>query len=147
MFRMLWQTAVAAWICAALFVSPIVAALECRRCCSSMDAVGVTATCTTNEESRAAVPACCHQDSSSSTPLGSQSSSCPSCPKCEAKRPNPAVSSSDSIWKLPVPAAILVPFLTVDDLGGSPMFAEGTREVVDRAKPPPPRVLFCTWRE
>lgn len=144
MFRAWGQTAVAAWICAALFASPILAAIECRQCCQLGATDQDAANCPLQARRQASLPTCC-QKHAAPKPL-QQRDTCPLCPKCEAKRPSLAVVLSDSAWKRPVLTEFAVPFRIVNDLAIGPRSRDGGREIVDCAAPPP-RVLFCTWRE
>lgn len=144
MFKTLGHTAVAAWICAALFASPILTAMECRRCCSQASPDRAATSCHANAKDQASLPACCRHHTTAK-PL-EQRDQCPACPKCEAKRPSPAVTGGNTGWKLPVLMAFTVPSHASEVLAGLGTCWEGGREIIDRATPPP-RVLFCTWRE
>lgn len=133
MYRVLWQIAFAGWISAALTVSPVLAAMQCRVCCDSERSAPTEAT-----------PACCAAHAK--TAATETSDPCPTCPKCEAQRPNPAVTGQSWDWKPPVeavpvgwtdPADARFEWISTIDSG---------RSFVDRAAPPP-RVLFCTWQK
>lgn len=133
MHRALWQITVAGWISAALTVSPVLAAMQCRTCCDSSRSA--------TEE--AAAPCCAEHAQPKATEAREP---CPTCPKCDARRPHPAVTAPSSDWKPPVLAVTgdwPQPFPVRTELIAA---LDSGRSFVDRAMPPP-RVLFCTWQK
>ena len=138
--RQLALTVCSAWISAVLFVAPVLAALECRRCCGIGDVPEATAC-----HSAPAGHACC-ENCEAGRPSEPESSSgpCHDCPKCEAKRPVPAVIGGGDVWKLPVLAVSMLPSVVPVDFAPWSATACLERNLFVRAEPPP-RVLFCTW--
>lgn len=139
-FRSVCHILVAGWIAAALTVSPVLAAMQCRLCCDS--------TATIAAATPAPHPACCPQHlgskSHAEAKLRESRDPCPACPKCESQRLSPAVVSGPSDGKPPLLAILpgrLLPRDAVTELSSVLDFG---REIIDRATPPP-RVLFCTW--
>lgn len=141
MLRQLALTVCSAWISAVLFVAPVLAALECRRCCGIGDDRGSTTAC----HSAPAGHACCENcEAGQPTEPESGSGPCHDCPKCEAKRPVPAAVSNSDVWKLPVLAVSMLPSIVSVDVASWSATARVERNFFVRAEPPP-RVLFCTW--
>jgi hypothetical protein len=138
--RSLALTACAAWLSAVLFVSPIVAAIECRQCCSS--AIGSSETATGHAPAQRV--SCCGD----AVPLKSSQSPerCPNCPKCLSKRPAPATVSNAKGRTFPSLAGVIVPSRLLENLATDRAPIDFGRDIVDKATPPP-RILFCTWRE
>lgn len=139
MYRMWWHITVAGWISAALTVSPLLAAMQCRLCCGDRLAAVV--------EAESVPPCCAHhtKDACPQTANAESTPSCPSCPKCDAYRPIPATAGDSWTWMPPVLAVTLdKPLHTVISEFASVL--NPGRVFVDRAMPPP-RVLFCTWQK
>jgi hypothetical protein len=141
--RSLALTACAAWLSAVLFVSPILAAIECRQCCSSP--IGSSETATGHAPAQRV--SCCGD----AVPLKSPQSpercpNCPNCPKCLSKRPAPATVSNAKGRAFHLLAGVIVPSPLLDNLATDRAPFDFGRDIVDKATPPP-RILFCTWRE
>jgi hypothetical protein len=139
--RQLALTVCSAWISAVLFTAPVLAALECRRCCGTIEAAESVKTC----HAAPAGHACCENcEADQPSEPASGSGRCHDCPKCEAKRPVPAAISSSDVWKLPVLAVSLLPSAVSVDVASWSATARVERNFFVRAEPPP-RVLFCSW--
>jgi hypothetical protein len=143
MYRNLVQAMLACWIAAVLTVSPLLAALECRQCCGPMSAASADDHVCTHE-AKSETPVCCQGESKAPA---QEPGRCDHCPKCELKRPLTAMVSGSFDWKLPTDfvTAILPP--PADTVALLTQALESARaETIDLGTPPP-RILFCCWRE
>lgn len=144
--RAFLKIAVAAWMSAAMFVSPLVASLECHRCCYAQSTES-PASCRVHHTPDTSLPTCCASHRAANPSIKSETCpSCPSCPKCEARRPSPALASSLQSWKLPVEFVLPLPRMLIDEIANDRSMRHHDRQVFDRSAPPL-RVLFCTWQE
>lgn len=140
MFRHLMQMMLASWVAAVLTVSPLVAALECQQCCGALSVARPSC----SSEAEESVPACCQGKSTAPEQAPGR---CDHCPKCELKRPLTAMVSGSFDWKLPTDfvTAILPPPADATALVEQAL-GSAREEAIDLGTPPP-RVLFCCWRE
>ncbi len=147
-------TVCSAWITAVLCVSPVLAALDCQRCCQVLEPAAAThepAACSHHADSSAKLPECCAgkldaAETDRDEPATTAPVSCPTCPKCEAKRPVPAANVSVEPWKLPDPLATPLSLPVADQIAATSIFS-GEREFLADADGPPLRVWHCVWRK
>ncbi|MDP1798659.1 MAG: hypothetical protein Q8K78_14290 [Planctomycetaceae bacterium] len=86
------RLAMLAWVTAVLVVAPVLAASDCRACCSETSSVSQSATMPADagcaHRTPVTHPACCttSQVARANAPTGPN---CPQCPRCEGNRPAP----------------------------------------------------------
>lgn len=129
------RLAMAAWVTAVMVVSPVLAAAECRRCC------------TFDKPKAAACPHCPApaDDACCSQPGQTSERPCRQCPRCEWSRPTPATASASKVvWQPSIEWAFLdrsdaVPQLTA---GGRSLSLNDDGGLIPH---PSRQALYCTW--
>ncbi len=118
------------WLTAVLVAAPVVAALDCRACCSERE--------TTRPAPLA--KSCCAAHAAVAAP----DDDCSHCPRCETSRPDPVTLPQAAPELLPLTALFLGELPHAVDLR---WLATPAAQVsaVPIAASPPIRVRFCCW--
>ena len=132
-----------AWTTAVLFAAPIVAALECRSCCQP----ALTPPAATCQHSATVLPCCAAHADPTITQTESAGSplQCPTCPRCDARRPTPATAQIASLWKLPTDS-VGVTLTSMVAISADPVVRCAAMRRNSQHSPPPTRIMHCSWQ-
>lgn len=143
MIRDVTRLMLAAWMAAVLTVSPLLAALECRQCCSAANA-NTAGPASHANATKPSASSCCHTQAA---PKAEEPGRCDHCPKCELKRPLTAVVSGWSGWKVSLDFVTAILPRPTDGIAViAQAFGSARVEAVDLGTPPP-CILFCVRQE